>query len=364
VSLPDPPTPADCDLQGLIFMPLEAQRLRDSDLALFSTGDEFKAAVLLWCAAWHRVPAGSLPEDDRVLCRFSGLEAKAWKKAKAGAMRGWFKCSDGLLYHTTVSEKVAEAWKERTSYRAKRERDRERLAAWRDGQKHGGETAAETPVETPTETHGETPTETRFETLPEEKGREGKGSGGKGDRDADASPVGSAEPIQTDGVKPKPWERDEAFGKLWATATEQGRTRAKRKEDVWPLWKAALRRWSAEDILAAKAAYIARDPDVQRTGGPGLHIWLREKCEHWIGSGSPSPKAAAWTGPPEVVEAMVRAFGSEKGHGYLTAYCTWQDVPSRALICSQNLICDFIRREVGPAFEAMDVKVMLAGRAA
>lgn len=32
-------------------------RLRDSDIATKAKGDEFRCAVLLWCAAWHQVPA-------------------------------------------------------------------------------------------------------------------------------------------------------------------------------------------------------------------------------------------------------------------------------------------------------------------
>jgi len=161
----EPLTPPDCDLRGLLFMPLDVLRLRDSDLSLVATGDEFKAAVLLWCASWHQVPAASLPDDDRVLARLSGLEPKAWRKAREGAMRGWVKASDGRLYHPVVAEKALETWKDRLKYRQKRDQDRERLATWRE-KKQGGSDG-----ETPHETRGET----RFETP---KGVERTGSGG------------------------------------------------------------------------------------------------------------------------------------------------------------------------------------------
>lgn len=54
MSLPEPLVPQEVDLRGLTFMPLDVARLRDSDLAIEATGDEFRAAVLLWCASWDR----------------------------------------------------------------------------------------------------------------------------------------------------------------------------------------------------------------------------------------------------------------------------------------------------------------------
>lgn len=109
---------ADVDLRDYPFMPLKVVRLRDSDLVTYSSGDEFKAAVLLWCAAWHQVPAGSLPNDDRWLAKHSGT-AGAWKRIKAGAMRGWMECSDGRLYHQVIAEVVISSWEKKQEQRAK-----------------------------------------------------------------------------------------------------------------------------------------------------------------------------------------------------------------------------------------------------
>ena len=108
----DPLTPQDCDLRDFSFMPLDVVRLRDSTLAIKATGEEFRAAVLLWCASWHQMPAGSLPDDDAELATFAGFGrvVKEFKKIKAGATRGWVKCSDGRLYHPVIAEKVIEAW--------------------------------------------------------------------------------------------------------------------------------------------------------------------------------------------------------------------------------------------------------------
>ncbi|MGF6633548.1 hypothetical protein OKW39_000699 [Paraburkholderia sp. MM6662-R1] len=111
--LPDPLTPADCDLRDFAFMPLDVVRLRDSDIAALSTGEEFRSAVLLWCASWHQVPAASLPDDDRVLSQLAGYGrvVAEWKKVREGALRGWIKCSDGRLYHPVVAEKANESWR-------------------------------------------------------------------------------------------------------------------------------------------------------------------------------------------------------------------------------------------------------------
>jgi hypothetical protein len=116
---PEPPVPADCDLRDFAFMPLDVLRLRDSDLA---AGDAtaFRAAVLLWCAAWHQIPAGSLTNDDTILARLAGYgrDVRNWRRAKdLGALRGWYLASDGRLYHGVVGQKAAEAWRQKTGYR-------------------------------------------------------------------------------------------------------------------------------------------------------------------------------------------------------------------------------------------------------
>jgi Protein of unknown function (DUF1376) len=143
----EPLTPADCDLRGLPFMPLDVIRLCDSDLTAISTGDEFKAAVLLWAKSWLQVPAASLPDDDRVLAHLSGTGAK-WRKIKPVAMRGFILCSDGRWYHPIVAEKALEAMKHRDRFREKREQDRERLSDWRDKKRSSkqSQTQGETPV--------------------------------------------------------------------------------------------------------------------------------------------------------------------------------------------------------------------------
>jgi hypothetical protein len=144
----EPLTPADCDLRDFAFMPLDAARLLDSDLFALSTGDEFKAALALWCKSWVQVPAGSLPDDDRVLAHLSGAGSK-WKKVKDMALRGFVKCDDGRLYHTIVCEKANEAWSKKQSYR---DRSKKGNAKRWGSQKDGVEQSKSDPSGTPSGT--------------------------------------------------------------------------------------------------------------------------------------------------------------------------------------------------------------------
>lgn len=129
--LPVPLTPPDCDLTDFSFMPLEVRRLRDSDLAALESPEACWAAVLLWCASWHQIPAASLPDDDRVLSNLAGYGRviKEWQRIKEGALRGWIKCSDGRLYHPMVAEKARESWKSKVKYAHDKLTDRTRKAA-------------------------------------------------------------------------------------------------------------------------------------------------------------------------------------------------------------------------------------------
>ena len=149
----EPLVPAGVDLRGLPWMRLDTVRLLDSDLFALSTGDEFKAAVALWCKSWGQSPAGSLPQDDRVLAHLSGAGTR-WKRVRAMALRGWVECTDGRLYHPVVAEQVLLAWDERQEYRAgidaqnerKRRERAERAAMFAELKAAGHELAWNTPT--------------------------------------------------------------------------------------------------------------------------------------------------------------------------------------------------------------------------
>lgn len=298
----EPMTPHDSDLRGLTFMPLDVVRLRDSALALTASGDEFKAAVLLWCVAWHQTPAGSLPDDDRLLCRWSCLTEREWKKARAGALRGWAKCSDGRLYHDTVAEKAREAWDERRGYRKKRDADRARLQAWREGKR--------------TETGDETSDETRFETLQEEKRSGVEGS---------------------EEIPPKPPEGDfEACFNAYPLAGRSSSNRTRSREE----WEIAAGKHASAQLIQAAKAFAASDV-AKINGGqrvPKFENWLRdEKFLAWMPEDGP-PETQTWNGPTSLRSALAKVAkgGEDWVRAWIDAWTYVQQIPPANVLFVKN----------------------------
>lgn len=133
---PPPLVDAGVDLRDFAFMPLDVRRLRDSDLAATSSSDAFRAAVLLWCASWHQVPAASLPDDDAILAVLAGYgrgeaSLEAWRAVKDVALRGFVLASDGRHYHPVIAEKALDAWRRKASMTAARQSHAERMKNYR-----------------------------------------------------------------------------------------------------------------------------------------------------------------------------------------------------------------------------------------
>ena len=127
-----PLTPEECDLRDFAFMPLDVRRLLTSETWIEAADDPKlgHALVSLWCESWQQVPAGSLPNNERVLARVAMCDAPEWERIRERALEGWQLCSDGRLYHPVVAEKAREAWADKLAYRQRKaefsERQRER----------------------------------------------------------------------------------------------------------------------------------------------------------------------------------------------------------------------------------------------
>lgn len=147
-ALPDPLTPADCDLQGFEFMPLYGHKLLNSEFMRRASDLEFRLAVTLWWTAWNQVPASSAPDDDHALqlmCGMSGSHvARQWRKSKEVVLHGFVKCSDGRLYHKVLSKFANEAWERRKAERDRKRKYRDKLIG-KDGDKTGTETGTPPP---------------------------------------------------------------------------------------------------------------------------------------------------------------------------------------------------------------------------
>ncbi|MGE0049441.1 MAG: DUF1376 domain-containing protein [Acidithiobacillus sp.] len=168
-----PPVPADLDLRSYSWMKLDLNKLYSSNLIHLANNEEFGAAVKLWCESMRQVPAGSLPDDDRILASMAGYKnrQRRWQKVREMALHGFSLCSDGRLYHPVLSEMVLAAascnrpTQHQVSATDQRSKDRERLRRWREAQK------AKTQIET-AETFQGNVSETADETVDIEREKE------------------------------------------------------------------------------------------------------------------------------------------------------------------------------------------------
>ncbi|EMP1643064.1 TPA: DUF1376 domain-containing protein [Acinetobacter baumannii] len=105
-------TPLECDVSNFPFMPLDIDRLLNSETWILGDDSEKVASFTLWLKSWSQIPAASIPNNDKMLAHLSGMGGK-WKKVKEHALRGWVDGGDGRLYHHVVAEKALEAWIEK-----------------------------------------------------------------------------------------------------------------------------------------------------------------------------------------------------------------------------------------------------------
>lgn len=143
-TLPPPPVSGDVDLRTFGDMPIEVRAVRDSELA---AGDDDAAkwtAFMLWCAAWHQLPAGSLPNDMAQVARLAGFgkDVRGFKRRSKIALRGYQLASDGRLHHVMAAKKVLKAWKSKNSQKEKSDK---RWKKHKPLNKNKSPDAAETP---------------------------------------------------------------------------------------------------------------------------------------------------------------------------------------------------------------------------
>lgn len=110
-------------------MRLDIVALLNSDFDAGTDDDlAWRCAVTLWMRAWHQVPAGSLPEDDRKLCKLAGLgrDIETWNRVREQALHRFYRCGDGRLYHDFLADQVNAVWSEKRSKDKEKAADRER----------------------------------------------------------------------------------------------------------------------------------------------------------------------------------------------------------------------------------------------
>lgn len=300
--LPKPLVPANVDLRDFGYMPLDALRLRDSDLAIESSPEIFRASVLLWCASWHQVPAGSLPNKDKTLAEYARAGTR-WPRIRKEVLSKWVQCSDGRIYHPVVAEKALEA-------QAAKEAQRERTRAATEAREAKRRAAAEArdvgndgqrddqrhvvPEEKRDVQRNDSPRSTPHveremtSHVVQGKGREGKGREGKGiGKENTSDPVGSGEPDQSG---PPPFALSPSPSAEYATPMTA-------KDKVWalgvPLLGAGerpllgrLAKTHGEEVLVQ----VLTDATLQRPVEP--KAWVIAACEAKTKGKPTSTKAA------------------------------------------------------------------------
>jgi len=155
--------PDTVDLRSLCWMKLDMCRIHGSDFVHLADNEEFGAALKLWMASMRQVPAGSLPNNDRIIASLAGYAnaPRRWTKVRDMALYGWIPCNDGRLYHPVISEMVLEVQGSKgAAHHAlqdgkedavadRRRKNRERVQRWRKARAEAADQAADVEAESP-----------------------------------------------------------------------------------------------------------------------------------------------------------------------------------------------------------------------
>jgi hypothetical protein len=143
--LPCPPYPSTTKAGGFRFE-LDIERMRQSDTWAIAEAHQRPFLVMVWIESWTQVPAGSLPDSDAVIAARIGMSLPEFKAGKEVLMRGWWKASDGRLYHPVITEQVF-------GMVSRKSRKAANQAAYRDRQQRKDEGHAEVADHPPATDH-------------------------------------------------------------------------------------------------------------------------------------------------------------------------------------------------------------------
>jgi hypothetical protein len=124
----NPPYPDD--LRARSYSPIfDLQRIRQSSTWLSASPEVRPWLVLLWLLSWESIPAGTYPADDAVIIARLGCQPEFFKMYRDQLMRGWYRCTDGRLYHPVITEQVLEMLRTRRYATERQKRWREEAKA-------------------------------------------------------------------------------------------------------------------------------------------------------------------------------------------------------------------------------------------
>lgn len=386
--LPEPLSGADCNVGELPFMPFRVQRLLLSEMALLSSGEEFKAALMLLAVSWTQTPAGSLRNDDRWLAGMARVDADTWARVKERALDGWVLCSDGRLYDRDTAEQAQrvlpdhQAFQDRRSGDAERKRrereDRARLFAAAKGL---GLTVAYNTKTTVlralvAEAEGRVTRDSRDASRVTSHGEDRDVSRDQ-TRDDTVTELGHVTARKGKGIEdspqpPKGGGRDQ-FDKAWEIIPERCRGPADQTK-AYRAWHGIVSSGEidADGLLATVTAMAEADARSNRTQGiKAFHRWLElGRWRNWLVE--PGAQPSAWSGPAWLRAAIVAYVsevrnnpkaGEEWTRSHIDALTTWSDVPP-AIVCLSSTISKRVKDMIGPMLVAHDVTLLWSKGAA
>lgn len=120
------PYPSDVRSNGWRFE-LDLDKIEQSDTwALAGTRPELRPWLLmLWAKAWKQHPCGTLPDNDQIIAAHIGMPIESFIQDREVLMRGWYRCTDGRLYHPVIINRVIEMMGKRAVDRDRQRRKRE-----------------------------------------------------------------------------------------------------------------------------------------------------------------------------------------------------------------------------------------------
>ncbi len=109
--VPDPPY-GPIKANGIMFR-IDYERVNQSDTWGLAPPELRPWLLMMWFVAWQHIPCGSLSPDEKAIAAHIGMPWAMWLHHREVLMRGWYRCSDGRLYHKILSEFVCalEGWR-------------------------------------------------------------------------------------------------------------------------------------------------------------------------------------------------------------------------------------------------------------
>lgn len=130
--LPPPPYPSKAKAGGFKFE-LDMERMYQSDTWAIANGLQRAFLFRLLAESWMQLPAGSLPDSDAVIAARIDMPLSEFKVNREILMRGWWKASDGRLYHPVITEQVTGVMARKSDWAARQRKSRETRASSRSG---------------------------------------------------------------------------------------------------------------------------------------------------------------------------------------------------------------------------------------